>query len=1136
MKKLKSLIKKAGKKATVFSMAVLIAFSGFGMVFAPQVGAVPTPEPLECLPVDSMIVLDISGSIGQGGVLDEGILSAKEVIDRLDPNVDRVGLSLFAENATLQIGLTNDFDAVKAYIDAVTTESWTNVGDGILKAREELVSNGRPDARKDIVIITDGLVNRPVFWTIGKAYAISQANAAKAGGIIIYTVGLGPDAYESFLLSLTSPEGAYSHVMTASDVPNITYSVPDRDCYPNLQPIITLAQPTVTITVGDSFDPTDHATAYDDEDGNITGDIVVSGDTVDTATAGTYYVYYDVDDSEGLAADQKTLEVIVEEAQGPVYGPYCGDDIVQPELGEQCDPGHLVGGNPQIVGCSDQCQPVTGECSEKVFARVVVTDVQNKQGTEGMTDYIFLGTGTLPIPSEAWFIMYDGSLYINDPNVDGYEDVPGLAVQRDNGSITIRHYGSHDSNSCAQEQEHVEGYVEFYNAGVLDIANDDNPPQNKMENWGPDMVAEKAINADKDAAWMTDGNKSHFWMTVTVADDSYFTSYELPPVCEEDPESVTIVATKIVCDNEESLPNWGSGGSDITSTTATEFVAANPGCHLTAGWDFQIGDQNAVKYAGDYRGEASEQDGWTTFGPTDSNGVVETIVTLEEDTEQLHLREVLPDGYIPFTYPPNDNPVSAEFYCHTDVFKYDNYDWIFESELVAGMTYYCVAFNALEVVPTYECSDGQDNDGDQLIDEADPGCWTDSTDPSTYDPQDNDETNGVLPECSDYIDNDGDGYIDADDVTCSREGIYDPTINDEENQIPIITVDPVSITLTVGGSFDPYDGHATASDFEDGDITSNIMATGAVDTGTIGVYYVDYNVDDSEGEAAETKTLEVIVEEEPTPDPYCGDGNCDDGECCSSCPQDCGPCPDPTPPTPPTGGGGGIIPLSINNSQTKECVPTGEDSAISEWMTNKYSSSQVVCSPDGHNPNWGSAPDWGYSIFTDVFDKPEGVTNHSVEIFGLSPGTNYCRYISTDGNNTVFEELECVMPEVAGVEAPPVTECSCPQLLGTYIKLGAENNPNDVRGLEWVLNEMGYTVPIDSFYGMNDFAAVSQMQTDNNVAILSPWFLGGSTGYVYYTTQKFVNEWYCDYIGCPKEFRLTPSQEAEISWYGMLQK
>jgi len=43
------------------------------------------------------------------------------------------------------------------------------------------------------------------------------------------------------------------------------------------------------------------------------------------------------------------------------------------------------------------------------------------------------------------------------------------------------------------------------------------------------------------------------------------------------------------------------------------------------------------------------------------------------------------------------------------------------------------------------CSDGLDNDGDGLIDSKDPGCWTDPTDPTTYDPTDTSEANVLVP-------------------------------------------------------------------------------------------------------------------------------------------------------------------------------------------------------------------------------------------------------------------------------------------------------------------------------------------------------------------------------------------------------
>ena len=1034
MKKLKNFIEKSAKKAVAsFAMISMIAVSFLGTAITTQkVGAVPAPTQMCEAPVDVVMIIDRSGSMDKGtctignivheekfrdwcdlfgGIFtDPRIGAAKDAansfIDHLGAN-DQSALISFNLEETLDKELSNDHSLTQDRVDDLIPGGSTDIGPALALAIQELTSlDANPQAVKVIILLADG-------DSYNSNYVRAQADIAKALGIVVFTIGIGSDIDDALLKYIATDEDSYYHAPNSGDLEGIYEEIRYRTC--QLGSISACKYGTdpegsnQSVEIGWEFTLEGNGysqTQLTDEYGctlfvglspgpYVLGEGINSGifeQTYPTADNGTYIIdllegehltydfgnYFPIcgngytdaawneecDDKNNVDGDGCSADCQIE---GPIYGPYCGDNIVQPELGEQCDPGHLVGGGPQ-VGCSEQCQPVTGECSEKVFARVVVTDVQNKQGTEGMTDNIFLNTSMLP--REAWFIVYDGTSYINDLDINGFEDVPGLAVQRDNGSITVRHYGSHPNNGT---QEHGEGYLELYNAGVLDIANDTSG-NNRMENWGPDMYNQRAINAGKDAAWI-DGNKSYFWMTVTVADDSYFTTYALPPICEE---------------------------------------------------------------------------------------------------------------------------------------------------------------------PVYECSDGQDNDGDTLIDSADPGCWTDPQNPQTYDPQDNDEDNDSLPECSDYLDNDGDGDIDENDATCFRNGYYDPTLDDEENKQPVITLTTPTVTITVGDSFDPYGGYATADDVEDGNITPDITETGVVDTSTVGIYPVDYNVDDSEGLAAETKTLTVIVEPVPIPEPYCGDGNCDDGECCSSCPQDCGECEQPTPPTPPTppsSDGGGIIPLSINNSQTQECVVDGNTATLS-WMTNKNSSSQVVCDPNGHNPNWGFAPDWGYSVFTDVFDTPEGVTNHSVEISGLSPGMNYCRIVSRD-NNTVFEEVECVMPEVADAltEEIPLAECSCPQLLDTYIQLGADNNPNDVRGLEWALNEMGYPVVMDNVYGINDFAAVSQLQKDNNIAILSPWFLGGSTGYVYYTTQKFINEWYCnDYVGCPREFLLTPKQQVEISWYGMLNK
>jgi hypothetical protein len=94
------------------------------------------------------------------------------------------------------------------------------------------------------------------------------------------------------------------------------------------------------------------------------------------------------------------------------------------------------------------------------------------------------------------------------------------------------------------------------------------------------------------------------------------------------------------------------------------------------------------------------------------------------------------------------------------------------------------ASESLTVAPEAgaQCSDGIDNDGDGLVDAADPGCHVGNDINAPFDPNDNDERNpapgsgsageddGGDTECSDGRDNDGDGVIDADDPGCHTDG------------------------------------------------------------------------------------------------------------------------------------------------------------------------------------------------------------------------------------------------------------------------------------------------------------------------------------------------------------------------------
>ena len=81
-----------------------------------------------------------------------------------------------------------------------------------------------------------------------------------------------------------------------------------------------------------------------------------------------------------------------------------------------------------------------------------------------------------------------------------------------------------------------------------------------------------------------------------------------------------------------------------------------------------------------------------------------------------------------------------------------------------------------------ECNDGIDNEGDNLIDCLDPGCWSDINNPLSCNPLDDDEGDATT-QCQDGVDNDGDSDIDASDIGCwvdpSDSSTYDPLDNNE---------------------------------------------------------------------------------------------------------------------------------------------------------------------------------------------------------------------------------------------------------------------------------------------------------------------------------------------------------------------
>jgi len=160
------------------------------------------------VPSDIMIVLDRSGSMAaDGGSPPEPLESAKKsaqaFVGKLRAN-DQIGFVSYATLPSSPIEQVLTADKARA-IDAISRTTmgsdgvqYTNMGEAIKVAASELVSSRhRDDARKVMILFTDGDVTRPLNpagerdVTYAGEYARTIAEQSKDQDITIYTIGFG---------------------------------------------------------------------------------------------------------------------------------------------------------------------------------------------------------------------------------------------------------------------------------------------------------------------------------------------------------------------------------------------------------------------------------------------------------------------------------------------------------------------------------------------------------------------------------------------------------------------------------------------------------------------------------------------------------------------------------------------------------------------------------------------------------------------------------------------------------------------------------------------------------------------------------------------------------------------------------
>lgn len=104
-------------------------------------------------PIDLVVVIDRSGSEDLSKVQD----AAHRLLAQLNQDdLDRVALVSFSDTARLEQGLSSDAKSTQSAIGNLSGGQLSALGDGLALALDELMQNGRVDANKGIVVLSDG--------------------------------------------------------------------------------------------------------------------------------------------------------------------------------------------------------------------------------------------------------------------------------------------------------------------------------------------------------------------------------------------------------------------------------------------------------------------------------------------------------------------------------------------------------------------------------------------------------------------------------------------------------------------------------------------------------------------------------------------------------------------------------------------------------------------------------------------------------------------------------------------------------------------------------------------------------------------------------------------------------------------
>ncbi|MFQ6106675.1 MAG: VWA domain-containing protein [Thermoplasmata archaeon] len=167
------------------------------------------------VPQDVVFLIDKSGSMGDWQKFEYAKTGAKSYVD--DMRFPDQGAVIFFDTAVMRMNpLSVNYAQIKADIDSVLFPGGgTAIGTAINACWNDLVSNGDPGHLWVCILLTDGMSNSGLD-------PIAEAQNAAASNVVIYTIGLAPDADNATLQNIAAITGGeYFYAESPEDLVGI---------------------------------------------------------------------------------------------------------------------------------------------------------------------------------------------------------------------------------------------------------------------------------------------------------------------------------------------------------------------------------------------------------------------------------------------------------------------------------------------------------------------------------------------------------------------------------------------------------------------------------------------------------------------------------------------------------------------------------------------------------------------------------------------------------------------------------------------------------------------------------------------------------------------------------------------------